>query len=274
MKNTKNNIITYTILIICSLFVLVPILWMLSTAIKTEQETVAIPIRWMPENPTGESFRRVIFDYPFLLQLKNSLIVVLGSSLVTLIFSALAGYGVTRFNFKGRKSFMSFLLVTQMFPSIMLLVPFYTILRQVSLLGTYLGLIVVYVAMMMAFATWMLTSFFRSIPTSLDEAAIIDGCSRFQVFYRVIMPLTLPGMISVFIYTLVMGWNEYMFAATYMQSVSMKTLVVGIAEFSGQYNVMWNDLMAASLFASIPLVVMFVFLQRYFISGMTAGAVK
>ena len=147
-------------------------------------------------------------------------------------------------------------------------------MNKLNLINTYWGLIVVYVSMSIAFATWMITSFFKSIPISLDEAAIIDGCTRFQVFWKIVLPLTIPGLVSICIYCFINGWNEYMFASTFVTTEEMKTITVGIAELSGQYKILWNDMMAASLVASVPLVVLFVFLQKYFISGMTAGAVK
>ncbi|WP_281816903.1 carbohydrate ABC transporter permease [Vallitalea longa] len=273
-KKVTRNIGYYIILALFSLMVLIPVLWMVSTAFKPEVETFTIPPRWIPENPTLDSFRNIRTAYPFFTQLKNSFIVVVGSTIITVIFACFSGYGVTRFKFKGRKQFMSFLLVTQMFPSIMVLVPFYTILNKLNLINTYWGLIVVYVSMSIAFATWMITSFFKSIPISLDEAAIIDGCTRFQVFWKIVLPLTIPGLVSICIYCFINGWNEYMFASTFVTTEEMKTITVGIAELSGQYKILWNDMMAASLVASVPLVVLFVFLQKYFISGMTAGAVK
>lgn len=256
-----------------SIAVLVPILWMLSTSLKTEAETFTIPPQWIPEKITINSYKNFL-NGEFLNQFKNSFIVVVSSTLITVIFASFAGYGVTRFKFKGKKAFMSFLMVTQMFPSIMLLVPFFTILNKLNLINSYSGLIIVYVSMSIAFATWMMVSFFKSIPLTIDEAARIDGCSRFQTFWRIILPLTLPGIVSVSIFSFIQGWNEYMFASTIMNQQEQKLITVGIAELSGQYKILWNDLMAASLLASIPLIILFIFLQKYFISGMTAGAVK
>ncbi len=277
-KNKRINLFkntgSYVILIIFAAIVLVPILWMLSTAIKTEAETFAQPLRWFPENPSLSAFKRILVEYPFGTQLKNSFINATLSTVITLVCATLAGYGITRFTFKGKGAFMSFLLISQMFPAVMLLVPFYTILRRFDMIDSYAGIVFVYISMALSFSAWMMTSFFNDIPRSLDEAATIDGCNRFQVFYRVIMPLTVPGMTSVAIYAFIMGWNDFLFASTLITHDNMKTLTVGIAEFSGQYKVLWNDLMAASIVASIPLIILFVFLQKYFISGMTAGAVK
>ena len=167
--------VTYIVLICLSAFVLVPILWMVSTAIKTEAETFSLPLRWIPENPSLQAFKRIIVEYPFGTQLLNSFINATASTVATLICATLAGYGITRFNFKGKKVFMSFLLVSQMFPAVMLLVPFYTILRRFNLINSHAGIVFVFISMSLSFSTWMMSSFFTEIPRSLDEAATIDG---------------------------------------------------------------------------------------------------
>jgi len=164
--------------------------------------------------------------------------------------------------------------MSQMFPSIMLLVPYYKIFQTTGLVNTHAALIVTYVSFTIPFCTWMMYGYFRGIPPELDEAAGIDGASRFQTFYRVVMPLAMPGVAAVAIYSFITAWNEYMFALVLTQSEDMKTLAVGIGQMVGQYRTSWNDLMASSLYASIPLVLIFVLLQRHLISGLTAGAVK
>lgn len=264
----------YLLLTVAAVLVLVPVVWMFSTAFKPEAEIITVPPRWLPQKPTLEAFERFFNDYPFVNQLKNSLIFVVGSTVITVACACLAGYGVTRFQFKGKNAFMSFLLLTQMFPSIMLLVPYYTVLKTIGLLNTYLGIILVYVSINIAFCTWMMMGYFRSLPTDLDEAAIVDGCNRWQVFWKIILPLTLPGLASVAIYAFITGWNEYMFASILTTTDSMKTITIGIAELNGQYKVLWNDMMAASIIASLPLIILYMFMQKYFISGLTAGAVK
>lgn len=265
---------SYTILIIFSLLVLIPILWMVSTSIKTETETIQIPPTWIPEHPTVEAYTRIWQDYPFLVYFKNSIVIVLGAMLLSTVVSCFAGYGVTRFQFKGRKTFMTFTLMTQMFPSIMLLIPYYKVLSVYGLKDTYIGMILVYVSFTIPFCSWMMAGFFRTIPIELDEAAIIDGCSRFRAFRQIILPLTLPGIASTAIYSFITGWNEYMFAQVLINDPGLKTVPIGIAELNGYYKIMWNDMMAASLISSIPLVLLFLFLQRSFISSLTAGAVK
>ena len=264
----------YLVLIFFSVFVLVPVLWMVSTAFKTAQETMTNPPVWIPKTITFEAFGHLWSEYPFTQFFKNSFIITMLSMVVSVMCACLAGYGLTRFHFRGRSAMMTFVLVTQMFPSVMLLVPFYSIISQFGLIDTHLGLILVYTSFTTPFCTWMMLGFFKSLPLDLDEAARIDGASVWQTFWRVILPLTLPGIASTCIYSFITSWNEYMFAFILTRSPDMRTLSVGIGEMNGYQQVLWNDMMAASLIASLPLIVLFVCLQRYFIGGLTAGAVK
>ncbi len=284
MKNNKEvnikrgkitgNILTYFVLGISSILVLVPMLWMISTSIKIESETITIPPKWIPDNPTFDSYSRLWTEYPFLTYFKNSIIIVIGAVVLSVFFSCLSGYGITRFKFKGKNGFLTFVLVTQMFPSIMLLIPFYKVLDLYGLKDSLLGMVLVYTSFTIPFCTWMMVGFFKTIPIELDEAAIIDGCSRWKAFYKIVLPMTLPGISSVAIYSFITAWNEYMFAQVLITSPELKTVPLGIADLNGFYKILWNDMMAASVIASLPLVILFIFLQKSFISGLTAGAVK
>jgi len=268
------GISSYTILILFSVAVLIPILWMCATAFKTVPETMTMPPRWIPEHISFGSFARLWQDYPFATFFQNSIIIVFLSMLISVFCSCLAGYGVTRFHFKAKGALMTFVLITQMFPSVMLLVPFYSVINRLGLINTHLGLVLVYTSFTTPFCTWMMHGFFKALPVDLDEAARIDGCNAWQTFRRIIMPLTLPGIASTSIYSFITSWNEYMFAYILTTSPKMRTLTVGIAELNGYQQILWNDMMAASMIASLPLIILFAFLQKYFISGLTAGAVK
>ena len=274
MRKLGNAVICYAVLVFFSLLVLVPVAWMISTSFKTEPETIQIPPTWIPREPTIQAYIRIWKDYPFVTYFKNSLIIVLGATLLSTVVSCFAGYGVTRFNFRGKGSFMTFMLMTQMFPSIMLLIPYYKVLSIYGLMNTHLGMILVYVSFTIPFCSWMMAGFFKSIPVELDEAAIIDGCSRMRAFRSIILPLTLPGIASTAMYSFITGWNEYMFAQVLISDPTLKTVPIGIAELNGFYKILWNDMMAASLIASIPLIFLFLVSQRSFISSLTAGAVK
>ncbi len=273
-KKILSGIGTYTVLIIMAVIVLIPILWMVSTSIKLESETITIPPQWIPDHPTLESYKRLWSEYPFAVYFKNSIIISFGAVILSVGFSCLAGYGVTRFRFRGKQSFLTFLLVTQMFPSIMMLIPYYKVLSTYNLKDTYLGMILVYISFTIPFCSWMMVGFFKTIPLELDEAAIIDGCSRWRAFRQIVLPMTLPGISSSAIYAFITAWNEYMFAQILINNPELKTVPLGIAELNGFYKILWNDMMAASVIASLPLIILFIFLQKYFISGLTAGAVK
>ena len=264
----------YALLGLLASLVLIPVLWMVSTAFKSYGETIAKPPRWIPQQISFEAFGRLWSEYPFGTYFKNSFVSVLFSMAVSVFASCLAGYGLTRFKFRGRNSLMTFILVTQMFPSVMLLVPFYSIIGKMHLLDTHLGLILVYISFTVPFCTWTMLGFFRALPLDLDEAARIDGCNSWQCFSRIILPLTLPGIASTSIYAFITSWNEYMFAFILTSRPEMKTLSVGIAEMNGFQQIRWNDMMAASLMASLPLILLFICLQKYFVSGLTSGAVK
>ena len=273
-KKIMAGVAMYVMLALLASLVLIPVLWMVSTAFKSYGETIAKPPRWIPQQISFEAFGRLWSEYPFGTYFKNSFVIVLFSMAVSVFASCLAGYGLTRFRFRGRNSLMTFILVTQMFPSVMLLVPFYSIIGKMHLLDTHLGLILVYISFTVPFCTWTMLGFFRALPLDLDEAARIDGCNSWQCFGRIILPLTLPGIASTSIYAFITSWNEYMFAFILTSRPEMKTLSVGIAEMNGFQQVRWNDMMAASLMASLPLILLFVCLQKYFVSGLTSGAVK
>jgi multiple sugar transport system permease protein len=268
------HFLSYTILLLVGLAVLTPVLWMLSTSLKNDTEIFTIPPRWIPMDVTVIAFQRIWTDYPFARYFFNSFFVVSVSTLISLAFSCLAGYGASRFHFRGKGMFLTFLLVTQMFPSIMLLIPFYKIIQTLGLINTHTALIMTYISFTIPFCSWMMMGYFQSIPKELDEAAAIDGSGRFRTFSQIVLPLALPGVAATAIYSFITGWNEYMFALVLTQSETMKTVPVGIGQLIGQYKVMWNDMMAASLVAIIPLIIIFLFFQRFLISSLTAGAVK
>ena len=278
MTNEKRKILNgtlrYVFLIIMALFVLVPVLWMVSTAFKTEAETYSPTPIWIPSEISLDSFKKFFGIYNFGSMTMNSLVTCLGSMIICTVFSCLAGYGVTRFNFKGKKSLLGFLLVTQMFPSVMLVVPFYSMLTKYHMTNTLFGLIIVYAATNIAFSTWMMTSYFKTIPTELDEAARVDGANSFTIFWKIILPLVVPGIAAVAIFVLINGWNEYMYSSVLISKDALKTLTVGIVSLNTQNQVHWNDMMAASSMSCLPLIILFLCFQKYFIAGMTSGAVK
>lgn len=273
-KRLASKIALYGLLTVSAVIVLVPLGWLLSTAFKNDTEVFTTPPRWIPEEPTFEAFIRIWTDYPFLQYFQNSIVAVGLSTLIAVSFAALAGYGIARFKFPGRGTFLTFLLVTQMFPSIMLLIPYYHIIQQLGLVNTVTSLVITYSSFTIPLCTWMMYGYFQGIPKDLDEAASIDGLGRVRTFLYVVLPLALPGLAATAIYAFIMGWNEYVFALVLTQSEEVRTVAVGIGHLVGQYRILWNDLMAASIYALAPMLLIFGFLQRHLITGLTAGAVK
>lgn len=273
-KRRLEDIFSYVVLIILAAAIVIPILWMVSTAFKTEAQTYSPKPQWIPSPFTLDSFRKFFTTYSFGRMTVNSLVTCIFAMIICIACASLAGYGVTRFQFKGKKQLMNFLLVTQMFPSVMLVVPFYAVLSRYHMTNKLFGLIIVYAATNVAFSTWMLVSYFKTVPVELDEAARVDGASSFRIFWNIILPLIVPGIAAVAMFVLFSGWNEYMYSSVLISNDQLKTLTVGIISLNSQYQIKWNDLMAASTVSSLPLVVLFVCFQRYFIAGMTGGAVK
>lgn len=269
-----SNAVAYVLLALASLVVLVPVAWMLSTALKPSEELFSRVVRWLPVRPSLDAFARVFTDYPFATYFANSIMVVTLSTVIAIAFATFAGYGVSRFEFRGRGSLMTFLLLTQMFPSIMLLIPYFKLFQNFGLIDTRTALVIVYVSFQLPLCTWMMVGYFRSIPTELDSAAEMDGAGRVRTFFQIVLPLTMPGVAATAIYAFISGWNEYLFALVLTSSEDKKTVPVGIGQLIGQYRIEWNDLMAASLYALVPLTLIFIFLQKRIVSGMTAGAVK
>ena len=273
-RKESSGPMTYIFLIGFSLLVFFPMAWMLVTSFKTIEESFSVPPRWLPETISFQAYADIWSKYPFFFYLRNSAIVVFFSTLISLSVSCLAGFAASRSTSRMKKPFLTFLLVLQMFPAIMLLIPYYKMLAALHFIDTLQGLILPNIAFTMPFCTWMMMGYFNTIPRELEQAAMIDGCTRLQYFIRVILPLSLPGISATSIYSFIQVWNEYMFSLTLQTSEKMKTLTVGVGQMAGEYRTMWNEMMAAGLLASLPLIIAFMFFQKYFISTLTAGAVK
>lgn len=279
MAGTKaNKVITrvtsYSILLIMTLLIFTPIFWMISTSLKSEAVMFDTPIELIPSDPTLDSYKNLWSTYPFLAYLRNSIFVVSVATFFSVSVSTFAGYGISRFNFKGRGVFMSFLLATQLFPSIMLLIPYYKTFKTLNLIDSHLGLIIAYVSFTIPFCTWMMRGYFAGISKDLDQAAAIDGAGRIKIFTSVILPIAWPGIAATAIYAFIAGWNEYLFALVFLNSAEKKTVSLAIGQLIGEYRILWNDMMAASFFALVPMIIIFIFFNRYLVEGLSAGAVK
>src|SRR5688572_14939124 len=259
------------LLIVVCLF---PFLWMGLSSIKTLRELYTVPPIWFPETPSLDNYRTVLFNSNIPRYFLNSVIISLGSTAIAIGLAIFASYGFARFNFRGKSGYQAFVLVGQLLPTAAIIVPLFITLRYLGLVNTYLGLILVYTILTLPLSVWMLTSYFRAIPIELEEAAIIDGASRLGILFRITLPLSLPGVVAIVVYAFVTTWNEFIFALCFATDSRVKTLPIGIAEFSTEFNTDWGAVMAASVVMTLPIAFLFLAMQRLFIGGMTAGAVK
>lgn len=277
-KKNKNQLVLtlgYMILMIGCLCVLLPLSWMAVTSLKSMTDiTLSKGLTLFPSGPSLENFVNIWKEYPIAAYIKNSLVTVGGSTVFGVVCAALCGYGLSRYEFRGKAFLLSFLLVTQMFPAVMKIIPYYKILVSLNLNNTRTGLLIVYASFSIPFCTWMMFGYFKSIPTGLDEAARVDGSSAFHTFYKIILPIALPGVVATVIYAFLQNWNEYMFASVLMSADEKKTITYAISTMADAYKIQWNYLMCAAMISSVPTLLVFVVMQKYLIAGMTAGAVK
>jgi multiple sugar transport system permease protein len=256
--------------------VLFPILWMISTAFKDKGAMFAIPPQWIPREPTLEPFRIILSsNNPFLTWFRNSVLVGISTAIVSLLFAIPAGYSFSRFSFRGRNLILMFIIASQMFPIVLLLISIYLMYKEWGFINTLHGLALAYMSFALPFAIWMLKNYFDTIPRELEEAALIDGCSRLGAMLKVALPLIGPAAVSVGTFCFLVAWNELLFAMTLNTTDAVRPLAPGlIIRYAGQYQSIYNEMMAASFLASIPVIVVFITLQRYVVSGLTLGAVK
>jgi ABC-type glycerol-3-phosphate transport system permease component len=253
---------------------LAPFAWMAISSVTSTRELYSVPPHWLPHAPTLHHYRTVLWASNIPRYFLNSVVISLGSTAIALVLAVFASYGFARFRFRGRRAAQAFVLVGQLLPTAAIVVPLFVILQTLGLVNTYLGLILVYTILTLPLAVWMLTSYFRAIPVELEEAAIMDGASRLAILFRITLPLSLPGIVAVVVYAFVTTWNEFIFALVFAQDASVKTLPIGIAEFMGEFTTDWGAVMAASLIMTLPIVIAFLLLQRLFVGGLAAGAIK
>lgn len=274
-KNRIPFVLGYLLLIAGCAAVVLPLSWMVITSLKSMTDiTLSKGLKLFPSGPTLENYLNIWGDYPIASYISNSLTAVGGSTIFAVICASLCGYGLSRYEFRGKSLLLGFLLVTQMFPAVMKIIPYYKILVSVHLNNNIFGLMIVYASFSIPFCTWLMYGYFKSIPTGLDEAARVDGSSAFHTFWRIVLPIALPGLVATIIYAFLQNWNEYMFASVLMSSDEKKTITYAISTMADSYKIQWNYLMCAAMISSVPTLAVFVVMQKYLIAGMTAGAVK
>ncbi|MBX3538485.1 MAG: carbohydrate ABC transporter permease [Chelatococcus sp.] len=271
---TPADVLRWVLILAALAVTLFPFYWMVNTSLKPGPEVFQSPPTFFSSNWSFEAYRVVFETRPIGRYLLNSLVVSVGATALSVVLSALAAYGFTRFFVRGAAAFVLFLLFTKMLPETLLIIPYFQIMASLGLVDTYLALILAYSSFALPFSVWMLIGFFRTIPRDIDEAAIIDGASRLQTFFKVILPLARPGLVAVALFTFIIAWNSYVWALVLTTDANMFVVSVGIANLVGEYRVQWNELMAASVIAALPVMVLYGFLNRHLVSAITAGAVK
>ncbi len=255
-------------------FLVAPLIWVVTTSVRPLAEVASSPPLIFPRSITFKAYVEFWDAAPFLKYLFNSTVISLMTALVALIFSICAAYAFARFRFRGNTVLLMLVVMSQMLPGSSILIPLFQVIRNLGLLDTHAGMVLVYTGFAIPFCTWLLNGYFRSIPADLEQAALIDGCNRLQLLYRIVLPLAAPAVIAVGIFAFLLAWNEFLFAYLFTKTRAL-TIPVGLrAAFLGQYVNKYDQLFAASLIFSLPPIVLFVFLQKYFVQGLTAGAVR
>lgn len=271
----RRNIIIFIILLITTLVYIFPIYWMFITSITPLQEILGYPTTFWPKHPTAEAYiNNFIRNRTILPYFKNSFIIGLGTSVLTLCCAAPAAYAMARFRLKGQMGINIFLLTTQMLPAIMLAMPIFILFSYFNLVNSYIALILANATLAMPFAILNLRPYFLALPKGIEESALIDGCNRFSAFLLIILPLVMPGLLTIGIITFLWGWGDFTFALILTTSEEVRPISMGLYKFIGQFGKEWDKLLAVALVATLPIIILFIAFQKYIVSGLTSGAIK
>lgn len=260
--------------LVCALLMLVPVVWMVSAALRPIKEILSYPPALLPKTLTMRYFERILGSQTYQHYFVNSAVLALTTLALALVLGSLAAYGFSRYRFPGGKALLMGILALLMLPRVTLIVPYFRLAHVVGLYDTLPGLIAVNTAFLLPMATWLLKGYFDSLPAELEEAAMVDGCVRLQALWKIVLPLAIPGLIGVGTFAFIGSWNEYLLAVVLTETPRAQTLTVGLASFFGQYVRDWNGIMALSTLAALPLVAIFIVLQRWVVQGLSSGAIK
>ncbi|MEE6029541.1 carbohydrate ABC transporter permease [Avibacterium paragallinarum] len=273
-KSMLGDIAAHLFLIITTIIAVFPLVWIMISSVKGKGELTSEPTRFLPKIFTLDYFEHVINDLHFIVNIKNSLFIALITTVIAIIISAMAAYGIVRF-FPKLGAIMSKLLVTTyIFPPILLAIPYSIAMAKVGLTNTMTGLIVVYLSFSVPYAVWLLVGFFRTVPIEIEEAARIDGANKFTVFFKIVLPLVAPSIVATAIYTFINAWNEFLYALILVNDTSKMTVAVALRSLNGAEILDWGDMMAASVLVVLPSVLFFTFIQNKIAGGLSEGSVK
>ena len=276
---TGLDVLAIVFMIALLAFAVIPMAWMFSTSLKSQFAAIQTPPRWIPAQPTFDAYKNLLSPESatggrFLRFFLNSVLVSTTTTVIGLIVAIPAAYAFSRFRFPGRNLLFFAVLVRNMFPVVVFLIPLFLLMKQFGLINTYWSLILTYLTFGLPLSIWLLKGFYDNIPPELERAARIDGATRFRAFWSIVMPLSASGIIATGIFTFIGAWNEYVYAATFLNNDKLKTLQPGLQKFFGEFSNNWPGLMAAQFVSSVPIVILFLVLQKYFVRALAEGATK
>lgn len=276
LRYKAGRALTYALLILLLGILFFPIFWLISTSLKQALEVYQSPPRWIPSTLAIENYTKLFSGYvPFPLYLRNSVITCIATSLLATGGATIAGYALSRLRFPAKRPILLGILATQMFPHVLILISLYIMYRELRLMNTHAGLVLAFTTFAVPFSVWMMKGFFDSVPSEIEEAALIDGCTRLGALRRVVIPLVSPGLLAVGLFSFLDAWNNLLYPLTLATSNQVRTIPPGLLlSFLGQFKQDWGGMMAASVMVTVPTIIVFVFLQRYLVQGLTAGAIK
>jgi multiple sugar transport system permease protein len=261
-------------LLLMLLWTAIPFYWMVATSLKHEREIYGFDATLIPQQPTLSNYVTILYDTPYLLFLRNSIIVAVGSTILSMIIACLGSYAIARLNFPGRAFLARGLVFTYLVPTSLLFIPMFAMMSALRLTDSLHGLTIAYLGFDVPFCTWLLMGYFRSIPVELEEAGLVDGCNRIGVLLRIVLPLALPALVVVTFFSFTHAWNEFLYAHVFTSSDRVRTITTGLANFMTEDVFFWGPLMASTVISALPPVLMFLVLQRWVVQGLTLGGVK
>ena len=281
-RKSHRKLFLFLLTIPVLLFIFLPILWLLSASLSTQVELFTVPPHWIPQHPTFQNYLNIFFPSPaasavprtFTVSLFNSFKIATWVTVICIVIGSLAAYALVRIPFKFNNSIRVGILAIRMIPEVSLILPLFIIASRLELINKPIVLILAYMSFALPYAIWMMAAFFQTVPIELEEAARLDGCTRLGILFRIVMPISGPGLVSTAMFVVLVAWDEFFYALIFTSTLASKTVPVAIAEFVGRYAVNITGMMAGGILAALPPVILALIFQRYIVSGMTAGAVK
>lgn len=274
MKKHLQLLLSLSVVLLFSTFAVYPVLYVLTVSLRTDQAFQADRLSFFGPNTGFQNFTELIFNTDFLIWLRNSLLVSVTSTILGVALAATSAYVLSRYRFRAKRWILFSLLATQMFPATMLMLPFFVILAKLQLINSFYGLFIIYSSTALPFCIWQMKAYYDTLPVDLEEAALLDGCTKWQVFYKIILPISSPALVVTGLFSFMAAWSEYMIAAIVLQDPALYTLPLGLKSFQASLATQWGLYAAAALIVSVPVVILFFGLSRFLISGLTVGSVK